>query len=391
VDIDDLAAGREDSLIALDLKLSTTDTDGSETIRVVVHGVPATASVLLPVGVPGAVQDLGGGNWEITVDQGTLDQLFVDPGDAFGEHALSVDAYGVDGASETSIPVVTDITLDIEPVADAPTLDVAVDAVQAGTGATISLDIDARLVAPAPGEILSVQISGVPDDASLNNGTQTGPGEWTVPGDELGDLQLALGTTPAGNYSLDVTATASLDGEQASTTIAGAMDVQVTDQPDIDGDAGDNVLIGGTAGEEISGGGGLDILNGGGGDDILLGGTGDDQLTGGPGDDVMQYTAQGGEGTDLITDFTLGEDMIQLSDVLDEDGNSVSDLADLLDGIGSQELQAQANGDDVELIISGPSGDTNVTLVGLNAGGSFDTIGENELQQIIDVATNPNP
>jgi hypothetical protein len=29
--------------------------------------------------------------------------------------------------------------------------------------------------------------------------------------------------------------------------------------------------------------------------------------------------------------------------------------------------------------------------VGLNAGGSFDTIGENELQQIIDVATNPNP
>ncbi|WP_462323865.1 T1SS-143 repeat domain-containing protein [Desulfoplanes sp.] len=391
VDVEAVSAGREDSLLPLDLELSTTDTDGSETIRVVVHGVPATASVLLPAGVPGAVQDLGGGNWEVTVDQGTLDQLLVDPGDAFGEHALSVDAYGVDGASGTPVPVVTDITLDIEPVADGPTLDVAVDAVQAGTGATIPLDIDAQLVAPAPGEILSVQISGVPDGATLNNGTQTGPGQWTVPGDELGGLELALGTTPAGNYSLDVTATASLDGEQANTTIAGAMDVQVTDQPEIDGDAGDNVLMGGTAGEEISGGGGLDILNGGGGDDILLGGTGNDQLTGGAGDDVMQYTAQGGEGDDLVTDFTLGEDAIQLTDVLDEDGNSVSDLADLLTGSGSQELEAQANGADVELTISGPSGDTNVTLVGLNAGGNFDTVGENELQQIIDVATNPNP
>jgi T1SS-143 domain-containing protein len=391
VNIEDLAAGREDSLVALDLKLSTTDTDGSETMRVVVHGVPATASVLLPAGVPGTVLDLGGGNWEVTVNQGTLDQLLVDPGDAFGEHALSVDAYAVDGASETPVPMVTDITLDIEPVADAPTLDVAEDTVQAGTGAIVPLDIDAQLVAPAPGEILSVQISGVPDGASLNNGTQTGPGEWTVPGDELGDLELALGTTPAGDYSLDVTATASLDGEEVSTTIAGAVEVDVTDQPDIDGDAGDNVLIGGTASEEITGGDGLDILNGGTGDDILLGGAGDDQLTGGPGDDVMQYSAQGGEGDDLITDFTLGEDNIQLSDVLDEDGNSVSDLADLLDGIGSQELQAQANGDDVELTINGPSGDTNVTLVGLNAGGSFDTIGENELQQIIDVATNPNP
>ncbi|MDD4648992.1 MAG: type I secretion C-terminal target domain-containing protein, partial [Desulfoplanes sp.] len=390
VDIEDMTAGREDALLQIDLGLSTTDLDGSETIHVVVHGVPDSSSIILPDGVTGNVQSLGSGDWDVTVEAGALDRLLINPGNAFGEYELTMDAYAVDGSDETVVPVVTKVTLDIEPVADAPTLDVDNGIVLAGEGADVPLDITASLVDAAPDEILSVQISGVPDGATLSSGTETAPGEWTLSADQLDDLQLHLGTAVTGEYSLDITATAALNGEQADTHLTGAVHIEVTDQTELLGDAGDNVLIGGAANEELTGGAGMDILNGGAGDDLLTGGTGDDQLTGGSGNDLFGFSAQGGEGNNVVTDFTLGEDMIHLTDVLDADGNDVTDLSDLLSGTATQDVHAAAHGSDVELTISGPDGDTSVTLVGLNAGGTFDTMGTDDLQQIIDVATHPN-
>jgi len=390
VDIDDMTTGREDALLQIDLGLSTTDLDGSETIHVVVHGVPDSSSIILPSGVTGNVQSLGSGDWDVTVQSGTLDHLLIDPGNAFGEYELTMDAYAVDGSNETAVPVITTVTLDIEPVVDAPTLDVDNGTVLAGAGADVPLDIMASLVDAAPDEILSVQISGVPDGATLSSGTETAPGEWTLSADQLDDLQLHLGTAMTGEYSLDITATAALNGEQADTHLTGAVHIEVTDQTELLGDAGDNVLIGGAANEELTGGAGMDILNGGAGDDLLTGGTGDDQLTGGSGNDLFGFSAQGGEGNNVVTDFTLGEDMIHLTDVLDADGNDVTDLSDLLSGTATQDVHAAAHGSDVELTISGPDGDTSVTLVGLNAGGTFDTMGTDDLQQIIDVATHPS-
>ena len=71
---------------------------------------------------------------------------------------------------------------------------------------------------------------------------------------------------------------------------------------------------------------GDDILDGGLGDDFLFGGAGDDILIGGQGDDILS----GGEGSDtfvwmdgdldggldVITDFTVNEDKIDISDLL---------------------------------------------------------------------------
>ena len=83
--------------------------------------------------------------------------------------------------------------------------------------------------------------------------------------------------------------------------------------------------------ESISGLQGADALNGGGGKDRLWGNEGDDILTGGPGADILI----GGAGkdifvirasdrdTEVIFDFTQGEDRIDLSDF---EGMSFSDL-----------------------------------------------------------------
>lgn len=56
---------------------------------------------------------------------------------------------------------------------------------------------------------------------------------------------------------------------------------------ELHGDAGDDRLEGGAAGDVVIGGDGKDRLLGGGGRDILIGGAGFDQLEGGPGEDVL--------------------------------------------------------------------------------------------------------
>lgn len=89
-----------------------------------------------------------------------------------------------------------------------------------------------------------------------------------------------------------------------------------------------NSLSGSTGNDVLRGAAGNDVLNGGSGDDLLVGGTGLDQLTGGSGKDRFDFNSIGeslansrvrGDGPDVITDFTRGQDKIDLSTI---DANS---------------------------------------------------------------------
>jgi serralysin len=72
-----------------------------------------------------------------------------------------------------------------------------------------------------------------------------------------------------------------------------------------------NDMIGGDDGNDVlRGGRGHDELDGGAGRDLLIGGRGDDLLTGGADDDIFRFNSH--SGSDVITDFTLGEDLIQI-------------------------------------------------------------------------------
>ena len=91
----------------------------------------------------------------------------------------------------------------------------------------------------------------------------------------------------------------------------------------IDGGSGNDTIAGGAGDDVISGGSGNDLLFGNDGDDILFGGSGNDTLRGGLGDDTMTggtgadiFVLAVGEGTDTITDFSVGRDLIGLADGL---------------------------------------------------------------------------
>lgn len=79
----------------------------------------------------------------------------------------------------------------------------------------------------------------------------------------------------------------------------------------VSGNEGNDEIFAQAGNDIVSGGNGNDTLSGNEGDDFLKGGAGDDRLTGDAGKDT--FVLARGEGTDTITDFELGTDVIGLS------------------------------------------------------------------------------
>jgi Ca2+-binding RTX toxin-like protein len=116
------------------------------------------------------------------------------------------------------------------------------------------------------------------------------------------------------------------------------------------GGEGDDALVGGKGNDVLDGGDDDDNLMGGEGADMLMGGDGVDTFDGGKGDDMI-YTGEGssaialGDGADMvmlaaddtngrtttISDFKVGEDIIDVSDLLDL---SASELDAIIEGPG---------------------------------------------------------
>ena len=133
----------------------------------------------------------------------------------------------------------------------------------------------------------------------------------------------------------------------------------------LDGGADDDTLDGGAGNDQLIGGLGADILKGGAGDDVIRGGEGADTLTGGAGVDQFIFESVG-EGIDTITDFKVSgasQDQLVLSAQMfvTDPGDDAFDL------IGSGFLRAVA-GDgstQVQVDIDG-GGNSFVTLAVLD-------------------------
>lgn len=138
----------------------------------------------------------------------------------------------------------------------------------------------------------------------------------------LGTLDADLLDSVLDGYAVEMYGTAKNDrlfGSVYDDTLVGGAGNDV-----LRGQAGGDLLLGGRGDDKLFGGKGQDTLLGGAGDDILKGGTGNDTLTGGAGEDTFVIISGGARNVDTITDFTIGEDVI---DVTALDLTSASDFS----------------------------------------------------------------
>jgi Ca2+-binding RTX toxin-like protein len=134
-----------------------------------------------------------------------------------------------------------------------------------------------------------------------------------------------------------------IDGGTGNDTLSGG-----NGNDTLVGGTGNDDLSGGNGNDTLSGGTGHDVLNGGAGNDILDGGAHADTLIGGAGDDTFVFT--GGGGQDVVMDFTVGDDILQIAQNINGTGiASADDLTSRLTQVGSDTVVDLGNGDTITL------------------------------------------
>ena len=252
-----------------------------------------------------------------------------------------------------------------------------------------------------------------------------------TPGDTTNPLAQVSGTTatqdnPEGSYARgdiltsieNVTGSSYNDtltgSEQVNTLSGGAGNDELTAVANTDPDAestgdklsgglGDDELIGADGNDMLMGDEGHDELTGGGGNDTLTGGGGDDVMTGGEGNDIFVFSPADTVGDDVITDFTVADDKIDLSafeiqaDEMDDlvesitvRGNSIIiDLSDF-EG-GTITLQTDEGSTNVGAVLAGLGMPENLDgdpSTGVSSGGVTGADGLSSISEAMDVDGN---
>ncbi len=140
----------------------------------------------------------------------------------------------------------------------------------------------------------------------------------------------------------------SVDGGTGTDVVNGNSGADTVNGGDGDdtvrGQGGNDVVNGNDGNDLVLGISGLDSLFGGAGNDTLTGGVGDDQATGGDGADVFQFAAM--QGSDTVTDFSDGEDLLSFVGT-----SSIDDLA-IVDSNDGAQIQLAAEGDSPTLRVT---------------------------------------
>lgn len=146
----------------------------------------------------------------------------------------------------------------------------------------------------------------------------------------------------------------------------------------LDGGTGDDFLFAGSGADTVTGGEGADLMlgglgndtmTGGAGDDVLVGGANADTLTGEAGADIFIFaqgdSSVGATGQDKVTDFTRGEDRLDLTSftrplhIVDAFGHHAFELVITDNDNGTTLLQIDLNGDgvsDQEILVTTTDG-----------------------------------
>ena len=195
---------------AIPLTITATPVDGDDVLSISISGVPLDATL-------SAGTNNGGGNWTLTAAQ--LVGLKLNAGETSG--TLHVTATNTT-TGEVASSATSDIAVTVNPLAENPVLGEASASVTVSEGSQGNA-LGLTLAAVDSDDVLSVSISGVPSDATLNAGTfNSSTQTWTLSAAQLaalgglGNLTLNAGETSG---TLTITAT-NAEGGSAQETLA---------------------------------------------------------------------------------------------------------------------------------------------------------------------------
>ncbi|MGB0467505.1 MAG: tandem-95 repeat protein [Pontibacterium sp.] len=183
--------------------VSLTDTDGSEQLEIRISGLPAGAQLsagkLLSDGsVAVKPADLNGLSLTVDYDVPSFD--------------LQVSAVSRESTSgDTANSVIQTLRVDVSQVAEAA--DLTVSAATGNEDSAIALAIS---VQTEPGEVVTVLVSNVPDDAELSAGNRNAAGVYQLTVDELEGLSLTASNP--GSFILGIEVQTAVNGSASSSS-----------------------------------------------------------------------------------------------------------------------------------------------------------------------------
>lgn len=267
-------------------------------------------------------------------------------------------ADSVTTAQNTPLTIAVSTLIANDTDADNPASDLRITGVSDAVGGTVTLNDNGTVDDFSDDFIVFSPDNSFTGDASFNytlsDGTDSSTGAVTVGVTAVAGLIIdggngvdALNGDAGDDFLNGGNGADTLNGLAGNDTLVGG-----TGADTINGGNGNDLLLGddlniGAGGDDIlNGGAGNDTLDGGKGADILTGGAGNDLLTGGKGADTFVFAA--GEGTDTISDFKLGTDLIGLAGGLTVgsltfSGDEIrvgSEVLAILDGVDTTTLTA---------------------------------------------------
>lgn len=214
------AAGSEDTAIALNI--SAMLTDNTETLSIIISGVPSGA--ILSAGI-----DNGDGTWSLIPSQLT-GLTITPPQNSDIDFVLSITAISADSGHFAMIS--GDLPVTVNGVANVPAL--SVSPATGNEDTSIALDINAALSDMDGSEILSIVISNIPDGAVLSAGLYAGNNSWILNPAQLAGLTITPPENYNGTLNLQVTAVATEgEGDSVSVTVPLVVTVSPVSDPPV--------------------------------------------------------------------------------------------------------------------------------------------------------------
>jgi hypothetical protein len=212
--------GLEDATIPLTVVTSLTDVDGTESLQIVVSGIPAGATISDGNPEHTFTATANAGSFDIT--SWDLSGLRVAPlADSGDDFTLTFTSTSTEANGGDTAETVRTLRVTVTAVADAPEL--TVTAASGDEDTAIPLDISTSLTDTDESESLRLFVGSIPVGATITDGNPAhrftaseGMTQWEVTGWDLDQLTIQLRTHSSDDFTLTVTSLTT-EGENGST------------------------------------------------------------------------------------------------------------------------------------------------------------------------------